>query len=243
MDQARDDIWAMEHRHSVRRFTGETVPADVRAELERAVAAANATSGLHMQLAWDEPEAFKTMLAHYGKFQNACNYLALVGPKGPDLDELCGYFGEKIVLLTQRLGLNSCWVGGTFSRKRTRCDVGAGERLVMVVALGLGVDDGRPRRSKGISELSNTHGLVMPDWFQHGMQAAALAPTALNQQHFIFTLDRDRTRVRAQSTGGFFSKVDLGIAECHFELANGHAVDGSAASRLAGSRAGEKGGR
>lgn len=128
MDQARDDIWAIEHRHSVMRFTGEAVPADVRAELERAVAAANATSGLHMQLTWDEPEAFKTMLAHYGKFQNACNYLALVGPKGPDLDELCGYFGEKIVLLAQRLGLNSCWVGGTFSRKRTRCDVGAGEK-------------------------------------------------------------------------------------------------------------------
>ena len=81
MDQARDDIWAIEHRHSVRRFTGEAVPADVRAELERAVAAAK-----------------------------------------------CGYFGEKIVLLAQRLGLNSCWVGGTFSRKRTRCDVGAGEK-------------------------------------------------------------------------------------------------------------------
>ena len=51
-----------------------------------------------------------------------------MGPKGPDLDELCGYFGEKIVLLAQRLGLSGCWVGGTFSRKRTRCDVGAGEK-------------------------------------------------------------------------------------------------------------------
>ena len=171
MDQARDDIWAIEHRHSVRSFTGEAVPTDARATLEQAVASANGASGLHMQLAWDEPEAFATMLAHYGKFQNACNYLALVGPKGPDLDELCGYFGEKIVLLARRLGLGSCWVGGTFSRKRTRCDVGAGERLVLVVALGIGVDDGRPRRSKGIGELSNTHGLVMPDWFQHGMQA------------------------------------------------------------------------
>lgn len=243
MDQARDDIWAIEHRHSVRSFTGEAVPTDARATLEQAVASANGASGLHMQLAWDEPEAFATMLAHYGKFQNACNYLALVGPKGPDLDELCGYSGEKIVLLARQLGLGSCWVGGTFSRKRTRCDVGAGERLVLVVALGIGVDDGHPCRSKGIGELSNTHGLVMPDWFQHGMQAAALAPTALNQQHFIFTLDRDRTRVRAQSTGGFFSKVDLGIAECHFELASGHAVEDSATSRLAGSRAGEKGGR
>lgn len=236
MDQARDDIWAIEHRHSVRSFTGEAVPTDARATLEQAVASVNGASGLHMQLAWDEPEAFATMLAHYGKFQNACNYLALVGPKGPDLDELCGYFGEKIVLLARQLGLGSCWVGGTFSRKRTRCDVGAGERLVLVVALGIGVDDGRPRRSKGIGELSNTHGLVMPDWFQHGMQAVALAPTALNQQHFIFTLDRNRTRVSAQSTGGFFSKVDLGIAERHFELASGHAVDGSAASRLASSR-------
>ncbi len=183
MNSQKDLIRAIEERHSVRAYTDEPIAAAIARELEAAVAEANAASGLHLQLVCGEEGAFSSLLAHYGRFRNVRNYLALVGPKGAELDELCGYFGEKVVLLAQQLGLNSCWVGGTFSRRKTRCEIGEGEKLVGVVALGHGVDAGRPSRSKQISELANTHGMVMPDWFQRGMQAAALAPTALNQQH------------------------------------------------------------
>ena len=37
-------------------------------------------------------------MAHYRNFENANNYIAVVGPKGRDLDEKAGYYGEKIVL-------------------------------------------------------------------------------------------------------------------------------------------------
>lgn len=64
----------------------------------------------------------------------------------------------------------------------------------------------------------------MPDWFEKGIEAALLAPTAMNQQKFVFELKGDD--VRAKVSGfGFYSKVDLGIVKYHFEVATGRHVD------------------
>jgi len=46
-----------------------------------------------------------------------------------------------------------------------------------------------------------------------------LAPTAMNQQKFIFELSGEKAT--AKSGSGFYTKVDLGIAKLHFELAAG----------------------
>ena len=60
----------------------------------------------------------------------------------------------------------------------------------------------------------------MPDWFRKGMEAAQLAPTAVNQQKFLFTLS-DGNTVTAKAIGGFYDKVDLGIVKYHFEIGAG----------------------
>lgn len=76
-------------------------------------------SGLHMQLVLDEPKGFDGFMAHYGKFSGVKNYIAVIGKKGRDLEEKCGYYGEKVVLYAQRLGLNTCWVALTYSKIKT----------------------------------------------------------------------------------------------------------------------------
>ena len=58
-----------------------------------------------------------------------------------------------------------------------------------------------------------------PDWFLKGIDAALLAPTAMNQQKFAFSLNGNK--VSAKAGIGFYSKIDLGIAKCHFELGAG----------------------
>ena len=63
----------------------------------------------------------------------------------------------------------------------------------------------------------------MPEWFSKGIEAVMLAPTAMNQQKFMFKIDDEK--VSASSTGGFYSKIDLGIVKYHFEIASGHKVD------------------
>lgn len=209
---------AMNTRHSVRQYTGQPFSPVTVAQLQHDIDQCNLESGLHIQLVTDAPEAFSGMMAHYGKFSGVRNYLALVGKKRPDLEERAGYCGEKLVLKAQALGLNSCWVALTYSKKKAAIQIAPGERLVCVIALGYGANQGVPHKSKPLETLYDAEEPI-PVWFLKGMQAALLAPTALNQQKFRFVL-KDNA-VKAVSTGGFCSKIDLGIVKYHFEVGAG----------------------
>ena len=209
---------AMEQRHSVRDYEDRPLAPEVREELSAFLDQCNRESGLHMQLVLDEPEGFGGLMAHYGKFSGVKNYIALVGKKSADLDEICGYYGEKVVLKAQQMGLNTCWVALTYKKVKSAFQVGAGEKLALVIAIGYGKTQGVPHTSKAPEAVMEAGGQA-PDWFQDGIRAALLAPTALNQQKFKFILRGDT--VAAKAGMGFYTKVDLGIAKYHFELGAG----------------------
>ena len=212
-----DILEAMEKRHAVRAYIDKPIPSDIIEELNSLISECNRESALNMQLVTNEKSAFDSFMAHYGKFSGVENYIAIIGKKSPDLDEKAGYYGEKIVLKAQTLGLNSCWVAMTFSKRKCKVHIAHGEKLVCVIALGYGKTEGVPHTSRKLSELCNDEN--GPDWFLNGVKAAMLAPTAVNQQKFRFSLKG--TTVFAQSLGGFYSKIDLGIAKYHFEVAAG----------------------
>ena len=209
---------AMTARHSVRQYEDKAIEPEKLAALEQEITACNQEGGLHIQLVKDEPKAFDGFMAHYGKFSGVRNYIALIGPKGADLDEKCGYYGERLVLLAQMLGLNTCWVAMTYSKIRTAFTVNAGEKLCVVIALGYGKTQGVAHKSKTFEEVAQVSGEV-PAWFRSGVEAALLAPTAMNQQKFQLTLNGDQLTAKAGTA--FYSKVDLGIVKYHFELGAG----------------------
>ena len=208
-------------RHSVRQYKQQPIEAGKVEQLRAAIDEANRTAGLHLQLVTDEPEAFAHGLAKYGKFSGISNYIALVCRKG--LDEQLGYYGERIVLLAQTLGLNSCWVGLTFSKQPDRYTIGADEQLHGVIALGYGATQGVQHPVKPIEKFYKTPSANIPEWFKKGVDAAVLAPTAMNMQKFEFELLPDgqvaaRTRFALMGT---YLKIDLGIVKCHFEIGAG----------------------
>ena len=207
---------AIRERHSVRSYEDRAIDEDKIEVLEREIAECNRLGGLDIQLVTDEPRAFDSFMAHYGKFSGVRNYIAMVGKKGED--ERIGYYGERLVLLAQTLGLNTCWVALTFSKRKTGCRIGPDGKLFCVIAIGYGKTEGVEHRSRPMSELCRVQG-DMPEWFRNGMEAAMLAPTAVNQQKFLFTLDNDT--VTAERTGGMYSLVDLGIVKYHFEIGSG----------------------
>ena len=210
-----DMMEAMKVRHSVRRYKDKSLDGEIISALEAEIESCNKESGLHIQLVTDEPKAFDSFMAHYGKFSGVTNYIAMIGEKGTDLEEKCGYYGERLVLRAQQLGLNTCWVAMTYTKIKTAFSLEKGEKLCIVIALGYGETQGVAHRSKSFDQVARAEDEI-PAWFRNGVKAALLAPTAMNQQKFQFILDGDK--VRAKPGIGFYAKIDLGIAKYHFEL-------------------------
>lgn len=207
-------------RHAVRRYADKPIPKEVRSLLDQEIARCNAESGLSIQALYDDAGTFEGLLPHYGQFRGVRNRLAMVGPEGVDADIACGYYGEQVVLLAQHLGLNSCWVGLTYSKRRVGAQITPGERLRVVVALGYGLAPGKQHRSKPLTALGRVEGGgEWPDWFRDGVELASLAPTGLNRQNFMFVLDGEE--VRTQAGIDKYSRIDLGIAKFHFEVGAG----------------------
>lgn len=209
---------AIAARHSVRQYTGRPLTKDQIDALNAEIAECNREGDLNIQLVLDEPKAFKAEKPHYGQFKGVRNYIALIGKKGSSLDERLGYYGERIVLLAQTLGLNTCWVGLTFSKTPEAMTIGKGEKLCAVIAIGFGEAHGVSHKIKRFDDVVD--GQDFPEWFRDGVDAALLAPTAMNQQKFKFSM-KDGS-VSAKAGLGFFAKMDLGIVKCHFEIASGH---------------------
>ena len=213
---------AILERHSVRKYLDREIEKEKVELLLEKTEELNKKSGLSIQLAVNEPQAFGGLLGSYGMLSGVKNYFALVGKDTDRLSELCGYYGELLVLEAQKMGLNTCWVAGTYQKNKTVCEIASDERLVCVIALGYGENSGKPHKGKSIEKLYKCDGEA-PEWFIKGVESASLAPTALNQQRFVF--EYSDGKAYAKSLGGFYSDIDLGIVKCHFELASGHKAD------------------
>ena len=215
---------AITARHSVRKYIDKEIPVDIVTVLQDKIAEYNKVGNLNIQLVLNETRAFTGMLS-YGSFSGVRNYFVMVGKKGADLDERVGYYGEQLVLLAQTLGLNTCWVGLSYRKVPEAYNVGKDEKLACMIALGYGETQGVSHKIKTIEQVSNASDLT-PAWFKRGVEAALLAPTAVNQQKFSFeyvSMSNNRHLVRAKK--GFsmigYTQMDLGIAKYHFEIGAG----------------------
>ena len=216
---------AIEARHSVRAYKDQPLSEEIVKVLEDEIVKLNHEGQLHIQLICNEPKAFQGTMAKYGKFRNANNYLVMAGKKAEDLDERVGYYGEHLVLLAQTLGLNTCWVGLSYSKVPGTYVLYEGEKIACYIAIGYGETQGNGHKIKTVEQVSNASDIT-PSWFKKGIEAALLAPTAVNQQKFSFEyvgMSNNRHQVRAKK--GFsmigYTQIDLGIAKYHFEIGAG----------------------
>ena len=216
---------AIQARHSVRRYKASPLSADVKEALEAKILELNAKGNLHIQLICDEPKAFTGVFA-YGKFSGVTNYLVMAGKKAKDLDERIGYYGEKLVLLAQQLGLNSCWAGLSYRKVENTYTLADGEKICCYIALGYGETQGVSHKIKSAKEISNVSDIT-PQWFKDGIEAVRLAPTAINQQKFYFEYVGEGNKVIAKRLFSMvgYTQMDMGIAKLHFEIGSGKEIE------------------
>lgn len=206
---------AMMERHSVRNYQDKAIESEKVQELNALIEECNKEGNLHIQLLEDAGNTFNRLLSKAMGLGSAPSVIACVGPDDDTLDERIGYYGEKIVILAQQLGLNTCWAG-TYNKKNVEANIEKGERLAIVIAIGYGVNSGRVRKSKAIADVIQGNEAEMPEWFIEGVKMALLAPTAVNQQKFEIALNGDGYEVIDK--GGILSKIDKGIVKYHFEV-------------------------
>ena len=103
-----------------------------------------------------------------------------------------------------------------------------GEKIACYIAVGYGETQGVNHKIKTVEQVSSSKNDAAntPSWFKIGVEAALLAPTAVNQQKFSFEyvgVKDNRHQVRAKK--GFsligYCQMDLGIAKYHFEIGAG----------------------
>ena len=215
---------AIAARHSVRHYRPEPLTAQHRAALLAEVDECNRLSGLHIQLVTDEPHCFHNWKT-YGSFSGVRHYLVMAGRKEAGLDERVGYYGERLVIFMQQHGISSCWAGVSYRKVAGTFTLLPDEKVVCMIALGY--DAGRPPHkhgSRSVQQVSNADAAT-PAWFERGVQAALLAPTAVNQQKFYLayrglgTDGRHRIEALRRFSWVGYTRVDLGIVKFHFETA------------------------
>lgn len=213
-----NEIDAIRQRHSVRQYKADRIEEEKVALIKAKIDELNAEGDLNLQFIEDADKTYNKLFNRVSGLGSAPSVIACVGKDDKSLDQRVGYYGEKLVLYAQTLGLNTCWTG-TFNRKNISADIPDGERLVISIAIGYGKDSGKAHKSKGKEQLSASS-VQRPEWFEKGVEMALLAPTAINQQKFLIKLNDDET-VEFIDKGGVLSQVDLGIVKCHFEIGSG----------------------
>ena len=115
-----DVLKAIEKRHSVRSYVDKELATAVVEALNEEIEACSREGGINVRLVTNEKRTFGGLMARLGKFRGVRNYLVLTGDGSEETEEKLGYYGERIVLKAQALGLNSCWVAATYSKGACR---------------------------------------------------------------------------------------------------------------------------
>lgn len=228
-------VETIRERHSVREYDGGPLARAEFDALGAVVEECARESGLDIQLVGDNPEVF-SVIARFGLIRGCRTHVAFVvddgkargateadcvemrGARRTAADEAIGYWGQKIVLAAQDMGLNTCWCA-LCSRKKSHAVVAPEKKIRLIIAVGHGKTQGFSRKAKSVEALSSVECAKAPAWFAAAMEAAQLAPTAMNNQNFKITLLSDGKTVRIDAPQSGPNVIDEGIVRCNFEIA------------------------
>ncbi len=240
------DRWisAVPERHSRRVFDGQPVSDDELDVIEATAAQFLPFEDARVVLVRKAPPTFFTgIIGSYGKVTGAPSALVFIADgSSSESAEHCGYTGEGIILEANALGLQTCWIAGSFSRSAvvSAMTLRQGEVVRAISPVGHAVLEPtnaeallygarKPKRRRPLDEIAPGNA-GWPAWAAAGVTAARIAPSAMNRQPWRFRLDSGAVVISTAAAALPLSltRLDCGIAMLHFELgARSEGCDGA----------------
>jgi nitroreductase len=201
---------AMRARRSVRRYTAS--PTDE--QLSR-------LGALARQLTW---QGVRIMLLKGPGLKNAIrgtDVYAVIAATKETLGEQEGYAGEAMALECAAMGLGTCWLGAGFYKSIVRRAAKAkdNERIKCVLSIGQ-CDSPRSKHKRRkplekICGMADAQRAALPAWQQSALNAAMLAPSAINRQPWRFVVAPGALQVLEAGSNFGYGPIDRGIAMLH----------------------------
>lgn len=221
---------ALEHRHSMRSYTGEKLPKDLKNKLVEFIEEGwEPYPGARTRMVLLEgkqatSKIFKGLIGSYGAVQNAPAVLLMIANiDDPYFYEATGYMGEQLVLYATYLGFDTCWVGGFFRPEvaAKMGDLQPNERVLAVTPIGYAKKDGmsslyegifkfgtKRGKRKSLEEISAIEGGEPPRWYDRALQAVQVAPSSYNDQPWHLMHHQDGT-ISMSSVKAYKDKVPV----------------------------------
>jgi len=238
-------------RYSCRSYSDDPVDVDVLKTFREAVSAPHTgpfgNTPRFTLIAMDALAAkeWKT-LGTYGVIKNARLYLAGMIIPAPMAPEDYGYCTEQLILRATELGLNTCWMGGTFAISAFGRASGMRRNELLPTVSPIGYAASRRSLTERVmrgfagsdhrlpwSELfftDNAASALSPGEagiYREALENVRLAPSASNKQPWRIIYDQDRKTFLFYLSRAFgyrhlrdvsLQEIDMGIALCHFDL-------------------------
>jgi len=215
----------------------KTISEEVNKKIHGVCSGFRPYSGVRVEYISEPPDdVFANALGFYGNIKNAPAFFAFVGDMSdPNVQEKMGYTGEAAVLEATALGLGTCWVALTYNAKAVKSLVklGPNEKLICVSPVGY-TTEAWSFEEKALTGFGALHqrkplptmvsGLAesgWPDWAKAAVEAARLAPSAMNRQPWSFDIEKSGITVSVKDRGPEFNvarRLDCGIAMLHIEV-------------------------
>lgn len=224
-------------RHSVRAYQSVPLSEAQTRSLRAAITDVNThEAGMHFQLVEDDPEPFRGFSRSYGMIKGARHYIAAVVDRSyPDYMERAGYFGMELVMRAVCMGLDTCFVGGTYSRQHISARVRAGEDLLFLILVGNGSEKGSTVMGSLGKKIARGHKRPVEDFLDtplpaenvrelfpkiaDALDAVSWAPSSLGKQPVTVHINPDGVLSMSVPDKKPAQLIDLGIAMFSLQIA------------------------
>jgi len=226
-------------RHSVRTYKDVELSKDIIEKIETHLKEINNSEGIfggkiRVNLIEKDDNDKETKLGTYGVIKGANYYLtAAYDKREMGLYDL-GYLFEQVVLYCTSLNLGTVWLGGTFNKGKfaKAIDLKSNETLPIVSPVGIEAEKKtfiakvfgtNTNKRKAFNEIFFKNNFDMPLTYEEAgdfgevLENVRLAPSAVNKQPWRIVKENDNFHIYNEGKIEM-SKIDMGIALCHFHL-------------------------